>query len=204
MAMALQQQRRRRPAAPASSTAGRRARTGHRQPLAFAAGLAGLGLATLVGVDGSPGWRLARVVAVGVATVPLALVLGRRSSRRTAALAALVGVPAMAVAVGFAPHWAKGGPASVQLAAAALGAGGLILTVGGVAGATEGQRWWHRLGAGLVLLVALTLAAVAPDRVDVWTVAGAGHTDGLATDPQGWPGHVIPFLTAHLVGEPGR
>lgn len=155
-----QQRRRPRPAPPAPSAAARRARTGHRQPLAFATGLGGLGLAALVGLDGSPGWRVIRVVAVAIATVPLAVVLGRRSSRRAATLAALVGMPAIAVAVGFAPHWAKGGPATVQLAAAALGAGGMILTIGGVAGATEGLRWWGRLGAGLAAFVALTLVTL--------------------------------------------
>ncbi|MCB0906314.1 MAG: alpha/beta hydrolase, partial [Nocardioidaceae bacterium] len=30
------------------------------------------------------------------------------------------------------------------------------------------------------------LAAVAPDLVEVWTVAAASHTRGLATDPAGW------------------
>jgi uncharacterized protein len=157
MAMALQ---RTRPAPSPSSATARRPRSGHRRPLAFAAGLGGLGLAVLAGVDGSPAWRALRVVVVALATVPLALALGRRSSPRPAVFAALVGVPAIAVAVGFAPHWVKGGPAPMQLAAAALAVGGVILAVGGVAGATEGRRWWTRFGAGLTLFAVVALAAL--------------------------------------------
>jgi uncharacterized protein len=48
------------------------------------------------------------------------------------------------------------------------------------------------------------MAAGAPDRVDVWNVAGAGHTDGLETDREGWTERVVSFLTAHLVGEQGQ
>ncbi len=41
---------------------------------------------------------------------------------------------------------------------------------------------------------AAALQEVAPDRVEVWTVPGAGHTGGLATDPQGWERRVDAFL----------
>jgi pimeloyl-ACP methyl ester carboxylesterase len=42
------------------------------------------------------------------------------------------------------------------------------------------------------------IASAAPDRIEVWTVPGAGHTDGLATDPDGWEKRVVAFLDAHL------
>jgi uncharacterized protein len=42
------------------------------------------------------------------------------------------------------------------------------------------------------------LRAVAPDRVDVWSVPGAGHTAGLAVDPAGWERRTIAFLTTHV------
>ena len=149
------------PATATSSPARTRSRpTVSRQPLVFATVLGGVGLATLVGLEGSPAWRLARAAAVALGTVALVVVVGHRSSRRAAGVGALAAVPAIAVAVGFAPHWLKGGPAPVQLAAAALGAGGVILAIGGLAGATEGRRGSVRVGAGLALVVAVGLATL--------------------------------------------
>ena len=43
------------------------------------------------------------------------------------------------------------------------------------------------------------LAAGAPGRVQIWTVAGAGHTDGLATAPAEWTDRVIRFLNTSLL-----
>ena len=42
------------------------------------------------------------------------------------------------------------------------------------------------------------IAAGAPDRVDVWVVAGAGHTGGLAADEREWTLRVTTFLDAAL------
>lgn len=42
------------------------------------------------------------------------------------------------------------------------------------------------------------IAAGARERVQVWTVPGAGHTDGLATAPSEWESTVVGFLDAHL------
>ncbi len=42
------------------------------------------------------------------------------------------------------------------------------------------------------------IAAAAPDRVSVWTVPGAGHTEGLRTAPRQWSSRVLGFLDAHL------
>jgi hypothetical protein len=42
------------------------------------------------------------------------------------------------------------------------------------------------------------IAAGAPERVDVWTVAGSGHTAGLETDPSEWERRVIAFLSQEL------
>lgn len=39
----------------------------------------------------------------------------------------------------------------------------------------------------------------APDRVNVWTVAGSAHTGGLDTAPAEWESHVIDFLDEHLL-----
>jgi dienelactone hydrolase len=45
---------------------------------------------------------------------------------------------------------------------------------------------------------AADLQAVAPDRVEVWVVPGAGHTDGLTTAPQEWERRVVAFLDGAL------
>lgn len=42
------------------------------------------------------------------------------------------------------------------------------------------------------------ISEAAPDRVSVWVVPGAGHTEGLATDPSGWESRVIAFLASTL------
>jgi fermentation-respiration switch protein FrsA (DUF1100 family) len=46
------------------------------------------------------------------------------------------------------------------------------------------------------------LDAVAPDRVEVWTVDDAGHTDGLEVAPAPWERRVVGFLDEHLGGGP--
>lgn len=38
----------------------------------------------------------------------------------------------------------------------------------------------------------------APERVDTWTVPGAGHTAGLRTQPEEWEARVVTFLTESL------
>jgi uncharacterized protein len=48
------------------------------------------------------------------------------------------------------------------------------------------------------------VAAGAPDRVQTWTVPGAGHTDGLRTQPDEWEARVIAFLTDSLVVPSGE
>lgn len=42
------------------------------------------------------------------------------------------------------------------------------------------------------------IRAGSPATVQVWTVPGASHTDGLRTDPQGWTDRVVGFLDEHL------
>jgi dienelactone hydrolase len=42
------------------------------------------------------------------------------------------------------------------------------------------------------------LRRAAPDRVEVWTIPGAGHTAGLATDPSGWQHRVVELLDETL------
>jgi dienelactone hydrolase len=124
----------------------------------------GTALAVLVGLDGSSPWQVVRVVAVAAATTALALALRWLSPRASGRLAVVAGVPALAIAAGFAPHWAKGGPVPVQVAAAVLAAAGLGLTVGGTVAATRGRRWWRRAAAaaGVVVAAAVVSLVVGP------------------------------------------
>ena len=49
-------------------------------------------------------------------------------------------------------------------------------------------------------LAAERLSEAAPDLVEVWTVPGAGHTQGLRTDPAEWSRRVVAFLDDALGG----
>ena len=42
------------------------------------------------------------------------------------------------------------------------------------------------------------IQSAAPERVNVWTVEGAGHVDGLDTQPDEWERQVVEFLGEHL------
>jgi fermentation-respiration switch protein FrsA (DUF1100 family) len=42
------------------------------------------------------------------------------------------------------------------------------------------------------------LFAAAPEPKELWRVAGAGHEDLLARDPEGYRGRVLDFLKRHL------
>jgi fermentation-respiration switch protein FrsA (DUF1100 family) len=45
------------------------------------------------------------------------------------------------------------------------------------------------------------IRSAAPESVDVWRVAGAGHTRGLQTSPRAWERRVLRFLDAALLTE---
>jgi dienelactone hydrolase len=119
---------------------------------------AGTALACLVGRDGSPPWQATRVVVVAATAALVVIACERSGSRVRGRVALLAGVPAVAIAAGFAPHWAKDGPLLVQASAAILAAAGLVMVVGGTVVATQGRRWWHRIGAGALVVVATVLA----------------------------------------------
>lgn len=46
------------------------------------------------------------------------------------------------------------------------------------------------------------IRAASPATVTVWTVPGAGHTDGLARDPEGWERTVVAFLDGAFASTP--
>ena len=118
---------------------------------------AGSGLAVLVGIDGSPWWQLARVLVVAACTALLFSVQASAAPRRRGRLAVLAGIPAFAIAVGFLPHVAKGGPVAVQAATVMLIAAGLVLIAGGAVLATRQRRALRRVANGAVVLVSTAL-----------------------------------------------
>ncbi len=74
-------------------------------------------------------------------------------------------------------------PISLRDAVAASGRPTLLVAAGTVA--DEGDAARH-------------IRSGSPDTVEVWTVADAGHTGGLATEPDEWEERVIGFLDEHL------
>jgi pimeloyl-ACP methyl ester carboxylesterase len=75
-------------------------------------------------------------------------------------------------------------PGSLRGSVAAADAPVLLITAGDVADEARAAAF---------------IAEGAPERVAVWTVPGAGHTDGLAVDPDGWARRVVGFFRRHLV-----
>ena len=73
-------------------------------------------------------------------------------------------MPAIAIAVGFAPHLAKGGPLPVRVAGLVLVGAGVGLTVGGTVVATRGRRLAGRIAtsAAVVVVTAAVLVVVGP------------------------------------------
>jgi uncharacterized protein len=121
--------------------------------------VAGLALCVLVGIDGAVGWRVARVVAVTVFTATIVAVQSLASFTSRGRIATAVGVPALAIAVGFGPHVVEGGRLPVRVAAVALAVASLGLIVGGMVVATRDRRLLRRLTASAVVLLATGLVA---------------------------------------------
>lgn len=124
----------------------------------------GVGFALAVGIDGSPAWQLVRVAAVVALTVFTVRVERRVSPRTRGRVAALVGMPAVAVGLGLAPHLATGGPLAMQAASGLLLGGGLVLLVGGTAVALRGRRWPRVVASavGVMVVTAIVALVVGP------------------------------------------
>jgi len=145
-----------------------------RRPVVLPAVLAaeGVAFAVLAGLDGSPGWRLARVLAA-VAVTALAVWFTRRAGRAGQGTAALLlGIAGTAAGAGVASaHLAKAGlDAAAALAAIVLVTGLVLLIWGAIALIRAIPGWWRLLAipAALVLLefvlLPLTVAVNATNR----------------------------------------
>jgi len=168
--------------------------------------------AALVGLDGSAGWRVARVSVV-IALTALAAwfaVLAGRPGRGVAAVVA--GTAGTVAGAGVASgHLAKAGLDAVAvLALIVLVAGVIVLGWGTVLLVRATPGWWRPLAVSAAvavlwfMLFPLTVAVNATNRlagprpVRVWVVPQAGHTAALATQPQAWEARVTGFLNAAL------
>ena len=132
----------------------------------------GVASAMLAGLDGSPGWRVARVVVV-VAVTALAIWFIRRAGRvGQGTTALLLGIAGTVAGAGIASaHLAKAGlDAAAVLAAIVLVTGLVLLGWGAVELIRAIPRWWRLLAVptALVLLefvlLPLTVAVNATSR----------------------------------------
>lgn len=178
----------RRPSAPArlperrpSSRAwhgGRRCRPARAAVLAW-----GVGLAVIVGADGSPPWQLGRVLGVAALTAAGWWLAGRPGRRSGAASAAWAAV-GLAVGSGIGVRFAVAGAWGRQAAA------GLVVLAAGVV-----LAWWsiRRVASGLALgpRIGVTAAGVVVLAVATWVGAPAVLADNVPpTSPDRFPGDV--------------
>jgi dienelactone hydrolase len=139
-------------------------------PSVMAAG--GAAFAVLTGLDGSPGWRTARVLAVVAVTALAGWRIRRPGRAGQGAAALLLGITGTAAGAGIATaHLAKAGlDAAAVLAVIVLATGLFLLGWGAVALVRAIPGWWRLLAvpAALVLLefvlLPLTVAVNATSR----------------------------------------
>lgn len=124
----------------------------------------GLSSAVLMANDGSTGWRVARVVAVVLASVAIVRAARLGPPRRRALIAVVVGALAVAVGLGFLPHPVKDGLTVVAVAGVALLLAGLALVVIAMVFLSRGGGWLRRVAtiSGTVVATALVALVVGP------------------------------------------
>jgi uncharacterized protein len=125
---------------------------------------AGCGVATIVGADGTPAWRVVRVAAVVVLTIG-AVLLARRPARGTRALVPwAAGLVATSVGLGIGgPHLAKGGAVLATAAGVVcLLAGFSLLVLGGqrLVGLVRGWPRKVPVAVGAILASSVVVFAV--------------------------------------------
>ena len=155
-------------------------------PSVMAAG--GVAFAVLAGLDGSPAWQAARVLAV-VAVTALAVWFTRRTGRiGQGTTALLLGIAGAVAGAGIASaHLAKAGlDAAAVLAAIVLVTGLFLLGWGAVALVRAIPGWWRLLAVPVALallefvLLPLTVAVSATNRPPGPLGAGTPASYGLA------------------------
>jgi pimeloyl-ACP methyl ester carboxylesterase len=148
----------------------------------------GIGMAVVVGHDGSPPWIAVRLLVTGAAVWAAMRVMRRGTSRSRGVVCFLVGLVGVAVGIGIGvPHVVKH---DITLAAAAaviaLGCGVVLLVGGGVAVARS-RHGWQRMGEVAAMVVvtvvwtyasAIAIAATNVPRTSLDAATPADH--GLA------------------------
>ena len=131
-----------------------------------AAVASGVGLAFIVGRDGSAGWQLLRVTLMGVVTLSVLAALARLSRHGRAALEFIAGVLLVPIGFGIAiPHLNKVGLEPITLAGMLVLAGGITLLISGSVTLVRLTRsWWRRLlaAAALLLVASVLIWAIGP------------------------------------------
>lgn len=121
-----------------------------------AVALAGVGMATVVGRDGTFGWQVVRVIVVACLAGLAIRGLTTLPRLQRALLMTVLGLALVPVGVGIGPpHLVKSGFATLTFAGLVVLAGGAVLLVAGavvVVGAIT--SWWRRVPAVLAVLVA--------------------------------------------------
>ena len=174
-------------AAPTQSVRGFARSTGSRpairaEGVKIATVVAAAALILLVGHDGTPGWQVARAMAVVLLSGAVLVGEARSGDRARGLLAAGIGIAVLAAGGGYLPFVAKD-PASLEaVAGSAAALSGLFLTAAGVGIGTRGRARLHRVAAG---------------------ITGAGHTAGLRTAAVEWERRVIGFLSG-VLAVPGQ
>jgi esterase/lipase len=125
--------------------------------LQWAGAAAGSSAAVLAAASGTPGWQVVRFGLITAATA--AFVPGTRSLDDSAQgrVGVALGVPVVAIAAGFAPHWVAGRLGVVPVASGVMMVAALALTALGVRSATRDRPWWRRALAGTIVVVALAV-----------------------------------------------
>ena len=131
----------------------------------------GVALAVLTGLDGSPAWRLARVLVV-VAVTALAVWFTRRAERAgQGATALLLGIAGSAAGAGISgAHLSKAGLDTAVVLAVIVLVTGLTLLIWGAAALVRAMPGWWRLLA-LPLALALLEFALLPLTVAVYATS---------------------------------
>jgi dienelactone hydrolase len=125
----------------------------------------GVGLAFVVGWQGTPAWQVLRVAVVGLLTVGVVLLVRRAGAATVGAVALALGLLGTVVGIGIgAVHLAKAGPVPTAVAGVGTLASGLVLLVLGGWQLTRLLPGWWRLAAvpAAFVLFQFVLVPVTP------------------------------------------
>jgi hypothetical protein len=157
--------------------------------------VAAVSVGFLVGGDGSPGWRTARVALTAAVATAVVYAIRRAPAVVRGLVTYAVGVVAAVVGAGIGlPHLAKTGWSATAVAGLlALVAGAALLVGGAVVTVRGAHRWWRLPVVAAVLLVAVVslwsgTIAVAATNVPPTAVGAATPGErGLAYDDVTFP-----------------